>query len=871
MHPDEFSDMHAALPRSARRRRHEVDRGVAIVIALVAVGAATLLGLALASSRERDAGTNDSLARTAAARAAAAGGLDMALEVVSVASLFTESAVDEEPMPLFEAVTIGSGTYAVQIRDLETSRALSRESTAFELVASATVAEVMQSARALGRLQHADSVVRVDLDLSEFAILVTADASGAISLGENTFLAAWRSAPMSALAEPVVLGSSTRQAMALAVDSTARAQGHVVLREGSFAEDGAERARQLADGVAAIPSNIHVPSVTMPSRPMPDLVMMPGSDPVEALTARLASGDGTISVAGDLALVRPGDRLVLDLQHPEAEEWIQLDVGGDLRMESGAVIAISVPTMIVVRGSLSLDSSAIEVAPDASLLLLVEGDAAATDSSYIGPERTSPTLDRTPWAPYPDKGAHSTVIMAQAGSAVTLEESSVLVGRIYAPAATVRIETQATVFGAIVGETVALDRGAQLFYDPSLDGGRGWLNPRSGIWNAGGVPHQAITEVAAFTDEELRALWESSQLVVEPFAGPIVVNAHVAMAGGAYDAEAHRSVGVGDTDDVPSDAIVIRGTIRDFHEADSVGGHPDFESEMLANNMAHGLVRTTLGPDGKPVLMDTKGARANPAFRDSSGRTIAPHLYSPALGDAAGTLIPRPAPTITSAETFAQWFRDVPGVNASIPVSLALLPQPDGSFRFDSGSHPRYRAAGGLDGFFPLEGRLLGNSAPKAKTGVLKDRNFHFTIELELEFVHDRAANQYFRFRGDDDVWVFINGMLVIDLGGTHVPQEQRIDLNRLGLADGSTCTLKMFFAERRRNGSNCLIDTNLALETVREPETTDPTIALETVRAARAEVRARLAAGDYDDGFGRDPGQRPDYRRQYGAVQFAP
>jgi hypothetical protein len=113
--------------------------------------------------------------------------------------------------------------------------------------------------------------------------------------------------------------------------------------------------------------------------------------------------------------------------------------------------------------------------------------------------------------------------------------------------------------------------------------------------------------------------------------------------------------------------------------------------------------------------------------------------------------------------------------------------------------------------------------------------------------------------------------MRVIDLGGTHGPQEQYIDLNRLGLTDGSTCTLKMFFAERRRNGANCLIDTNIAFETVREPEATDPTIALATIRAARATVRANLAAGDYEEGFDRSAAQRPHYRREFGAVQFAP
>jgi fibro-slime domain-containing protein len=868
MQSNDVADAHEGRNAPRRRKSKGDGRGVAIVIALVAVGAATLLGLALASQRALTSDANDAISRTAAARAAAAGALDISLELASDASLFARNAPGSEPLPLFEPVLIGANTYTAQIMDLSGPEAVSVDSTGFELIASASVGEVVQSARALGRLQHADMVSRVDLDLSEFGMLATASIEGAITLGDDSNLSVWETAPFAALAEPIVIGSTVRHALAVTRASTARAEGHVVLRDGPFAADAAERAQQLADGVNTVPADIHAPGVVLPARPTPDLVISAGDDAADAITTRLATGDAVLGIPAAVELSE-GSTLVLDSEDLDSDAWLQVDFGGNLTLGDGASVAVRVPTMIVVRGNLAIDAAAIEVAEGASLVVLVAGDTTATNASYVGPQRESATLDRTPSAPYRGDGAHAALVMSASDGAVTFEGGSVLVGRIYAPTAAVRIEGDAAVFGSALGATIALDTGAQLFYDPSLDSGRGWLNPQSGVWAANGDPNPAVAELASFTDEALRALWESSQLAVEPFAGPIVVNAHVAMAGGVYDAEAHHPEGVGDTDEVSSDAIVIRGVIRDFKESSEAGGHPDFESSALANNIAHGLVRTTLGTDGKPVLVDLLGARASPSFRDALGNTIAPHLYSAAHGDIAGSLIPRPGPSITGAETFAQWFRDVPGVNASIPVSLALLRQPDGTYRFDSGTHPRYGASDGLDGFFPIEGRLLGNSAPKEKNGVIKDRNFHFTMELELEFEHDSAANQYFRFRGDDDVWVFINGKLVIDLGGTHGPQEQRIDLNRLGLADGSTCTLKMFFAERRRIGSNCMIDTNIAFETVREPEATDPTIALETVRAARAEVRARLAAGDYEEGFDRSPAQRPHYRREFGAVRL--
>ncbi len=264
-------------------------------------------------------------------------------------------------------------------------------------------------------------------------------------------------------------------------------------------------------------------------------------------------------------------------------------------------------------------------------------------------------------------------------------------------------------------------------------------------------------------------------------------------------------------DDSP-ETIELTGAVRDFHRRNTPGGHPDFEA-VPANGFGHycGNVDAQLGMDGKPVFTG-EGWKVRRQARDSAGRDICYTLYDSSLGDRPVRKGASDTGGIESAESFNMWYRDIPGTNLSQALTLTFNRQPDGSYLFDDELDPYYDS---IDGFFPIDDQLFGNS------GLWPDHNFHFTFELHTEFTYDAASNPYFMFTGDDDVWVYIDGKLVIDLGGVHSAEDQYVDLTRLDLEHGVTYTLDFFFAERHTTESNFRINTSLKLDTVEVPSVT--------------------------------------------------
>ena len=91
--------------------------------------------------------------------------------------------------------------------------------------------------------------------------------------------------------------------------------------------------------------------------------------------------------------------------------------------------------------------------------------------------------------------------------------------------------------------------------------------------------------------------------------------------------------------------------------------------------------------------------------------------------------------------------------------------------------------------------------------------NFGFTMKIQATFQY--SPGQHLKFSGDDDVWIFINNRLVVDLGGQHAKASGGVSLDTLGLAVGEAYPFHIFYAERHTASSNFVLETSINFKPV--------------------------------------------------------
>ncbi len=248
--------------------------------------------------------------------------------------------------------------------------------------------------------------------------------------------------------------------------------------------------------------------------------------------------------------------------------------------------------------------------------------------------------------------------------------------------------------------------------------------------------------------------------------------------------------------------IRVPVTFYDFHSDRS---NPEFEQRHHTGHR-QGMVAKYLDGNGKPML------GPEPYMNYYVKYWFRPWEQAAANDFTAPRYLPRADSQICYGEEWWLEFRqevtfdgiemrdhDTSFKNIVIEDSLEFKHVGNGKYEFKDST------------FFPLDNRGFGNEWHHEihKEDADVDHNYSFTMELNWSFV--KVPGMVFNFRGDDDVWVFVDNKLEMDLGGIHEPLSQELHIDSIpDLENGESYSLDVFYAERHSAKSSIWITTNM-------------------------------------------------------------
>ncbi len=228
------------------------------------------------------------------------------------------------------------------------------------------------------------------------------------------------------------------------------------------------------------------------------------------------------------------------------------------------------------------------------------------------------------------------------------------------------------------------------------------------------------------------------------------------------------------TETTTSVPVIFRDMIPQIATITDPPPHPNFEVPRDSGGVVTGIVKDTLGADRKPQYDDTVDTTKS---------------------------------MTTNADDFNSWYHDS-NYSSVVVDTLPLVAGANNTYVYDhSGTYNRTTATWTTPAYFPLDGR--GWDAPPTSLTAWDEtcdqdnalHNFSFTSEVRYWFEYQGGEN--LSFIGDDDVWVFVNGKLAVDLGGVHQASPGSITLDataatNYNLTVGKIYEIVIFQAERK-------------------------------------------------------------------------